>query len=112
MSPTLKVWLKRLGLTAWGVVTLLLAFQVLNLSDMLSDFQVGADDAGHSNEVLRGLVVPLASSTTKKDLVVRLRRLAPHEMIVETDSSVAVGQLTFRFNKAGVLDTVLGEYNP
>ena len=112
MSPTLKVWLKRLGLTAWGIVTLLLAFQVVNLSDMLSDFQVGANDSEHSNDVLRGLIVPLASSTSKKDLVVRLRRLAPQETIVETDSSVAIGQLTFRFNAAGVIDTVLGEYNP
>jgi hypothetical protein len=107
-----KVWLRRLAFAVWGVATMLLVFEVANLSDMLSDFQVGADDTEHSNDILRGLVVPLAATMTKKDLIVRLRRLAPDEMVVETDSSVAVGQLTFRFNAAGVVDTVLPEYTP
>ena len=112
MQPNVQAVLRRLGFFLWGVITLALAFQVVNLSSYLDDQQYGYQEAEHTNEILRGLVVPLARSATKKDILVLVRRLAPTDMIVETDSSVALNGLTFQFDSHGVVDTVLSEYDP
>ena len=113
MSPTAKLWLMRIGLATWAIVTLILVAQVANLSDLLSDSQVeAAMDLNDRTDFLGALLVPLAATTTKKDFVADLRRVAPSETVRETDSSAAVGQITFHFNRAGVLDNVLANATP
>jgi hypothetical protein len=112
MDSSMRTWMVRLGLAAWALLTLALAFRVLDLGSAHSDMLVGYQDLSQSNDVLRGLVLPLAQTVTKQDILVLIRRTNPSEMVVATDTSIGVGQLTFRFNATGRLASIVPEYDP
>jgi hypothetical protein len=58
-------------------------------------------------EVLRDLVPAVQRPLTRADALVLLRRQQPTALIATTDSTLAIGQLTFLFAPTGTLRNVL-----
>ena len=94
-------------LTAGGAV-----YGILDQAVTMDGLQVGYDDTREAAEVLARLGPEVAPRITRADLLTILRQQHPDALIAATDSTVAIGQLTFRFDARGALRKIDLVYEP
>jgi len=87
-------------------------YGILDQAVTMDGLQVGYDDTRQAAEVLAGLGPRVAPRITRADLLTILRQQHPDALIVATDSTVALGQLTFRFDAHGALRKIDLVYEP
>lgn len=88
------------------IANIVQAYWLMDSAVTITYQQQGQKDLTEDLATLRALVPKAAPQTTRKDLVYLLRKSNNEAFIVDSDSSVSVGQLVFRFNQKGRLDTV------
>lgn len=96
----------------WVITTAYLSFQVVNLGALADDQGSAATSSGDALRVLATLLPTIAPSLQRADALALLRRQNPHAMIVATDSTVALDQLTFHFGSSGTIVSVVPAYEP
>jgi hypothetical protein len=98
----------------WRVVSLILlallvisnGFQLYKLIDqsvMLSEMRVGMRTIRSDLGTLRDLTPLLSGGRKKSDVLLLLGRSSPGALVMETDSTIGIGQMRFVFDRDGTL---------
>jgi hypothetical protein len=87
-------------------------YGILDQAVTMDGLEVGYKDTRDAAEVLARLGPTVAPRATRSDVLALLRQQHPSALIVATDSTVAIGQLTFRFDRAGTLRKIDLVYAP
>ena len=82
------------------------AYGALDQGVTLTYMQEGYSDTIEDLDVLRQLIPVAAPRLQRADVLNLLRRQHPTAFIVATDTSVAIGELTFLFDSGGTLRAV------
>ena len=96
----------------WIVTALAAAYAIVDQAVTVDGLTSGYNDTREAAEVLAQLGPRVAPQITRAELLNVLREQHPKALIVATDSTVAIGQLTFRFDARGGLRTIELAYNP
>jgi len=87
-------------------------YGILDQAVTMDGLEVGYKDTREAAEVLARLRPTVAPRATRADVLTLLRQQHPTALIVATESTVAIGQLTFRFDAAGSLRKIDLVYAP
>jgi hypothetical protein len=96
----------------WLATVGALGYQLADLGDQVDDLTVSSQSGSASFDILARLVPVVARSARREEFLTMLRQQNPTAFVVATDSSVAIDQLTFRFDGSGALQRVLPFYAP
>jgi hypothetical protein len=94
------------------VVCIGAAYSIVDAAITIDGLEASNRDIQTSAAVLAAIAPGIAPSATRADVLTLLRRQHPRAIIVATDSSVAIEQLTFRFDNRGTLRRIDFEYAP
>jgi hypothetical protein len=101
-----------IAIALWLLTAAGAAYSILDQAVTMDGLQVGYADTREAAEVLARLGPAVAPRITKADLLTILRQQHPDAFIVATDSTLAIEQLTFRFDVRGALRKIDLVYEP
>ena len=95
------------GLVLWALITVALIVEVANLSALEDDTSHMSWIAQQEADQLGTLAWSLAKGMPKDSFAIHLRNFDPRDLSYPDDSSVVLGDMTFRFDTAGRFETIL-----
>ena len=101
-----------ISVTLCVVITVTAAYAMLDQAVTIDGLRIGYNDTRTAAATLAGLGPQFAPKITRAELLSTLRQQHPAALIAATDSTVALGQLTFRFDASGALRKIDLAYVP